>query len=253
MKNQPLYVAFSNQKGGVGKSAYTVLMASYIHYLKGKNVLVVDCDYPQFSIHTMRERDKQTVEKSKVLKQLMTKQFSEIQKKAYTILTAAPDQAKDVADSFLESSPLNYDIVLFDLPGTVNTQGILKSILNMDYLFVPIVSDRMAMQSSLSFTTTIQDFISKNPRLPLKAIHLFWNKVDKRVSADLFNVYNKIMTQLKLNVLKTIMPDTHRYSKELSATAKPFFRCTLFPPSPKLIKGSNLDVLNDEVCKLINL
>ena len=34
----PLYVAFSTQKGGVGKTTFTVLAASYLHYLKGYDV-----------------------------------------------------------------------------------------------------------------------------------------------------------------------------------------------------------------------
>ena len=42
----PLYVAFSTQKGGVGKTTFTVLAASCLHYLKGYDVAVVDCDYP---------------------------------------------------------------------------------------------------------------------------------------------------------------------------------------------------------------
>ena len=47
MKKETLYVAFSTQKGGVGKTTFTVLVASYLFYLKGYNVAVVDCDYPQ--------------------------------------------------------------------------------------------------------------------------------------------------------------------------------------------------------------
>ena len=34
MKKETLFVAFTNQKGGVGKSAFTILMADYTHYLK---------------------------------------------------------------------------------------------------------------------------------------------------------------------------------------------------------------------------
>lgn len=64
MKKEPLFVALSNQKGGVGKSTFTVLLASYFHYLKEKNVLVVDCDYPQHSIKAMREWDVKNVEKN---------------------------------------------------------------------------------------------------------------------------------------------------------------------------------------------
>mgnify|MGYP003011863423 CR=1 FL=1 len=44
MENEktPLYVAFSTQKGGVGKTTFTVLAASYLYYLKGYDVAVVD-------------------------------------------------------------------------------------------------------------------------------------------------------------------------------------------------------------------
>ncbi|OUQ54061.1 hypothetical protein B5E60_03880 [Alistipes sp. An116] len=43
-----------NQKGGVGKPALTTLLASYLHYVCKCKVLVVDCDYPQWSIYTQR-------------------------------------------------------------------------------------------------------------------------------------------------------------------------------------------------------
>ena len=61
MKKETLYVAFSTQKGGVGKTTFTVLAASYLYYLKGYDVAVVDCDYPQHSIAEMRKRDLKTV------------------------------------------------------------------------------------------------------------------------------------------------------------------------------------------------
>ena len=41
MKREPLFVALSNQKGGVGKSTFTVLLASYFHYLKGYNLSLI--------------------------------------------------------------------------------------------------------------------------------------------------------------------------------------------------------------------
>ena len=63
MENEktPLYVAFSTQKGVVGKTTFTVLAASYLYYLKGYDVVVVDCDYPQHSIAGMRKRDAEQV------------------------------------------------------------------------------------------------------------------------------------------------------------------------------------------------
>ena len=48
------YVAFSTQKGGAGKTTLTVLVASYLHYVKGYNVAVIDCDFPQSSVTPRR-------------------------------------------------------------------------------------------------------------------------------------------------------------------------------------------------------
>ena len=69
MKKETLYVAFSTQKGGVGKTTFTVLVASYLYYLKGYNVAVVDCDYPQHSISAMRKRDAEQVNGDEYYKQ----------------------------------------------------------------------------------------------------------------------------------------------------------------------------------------
>ena len=49
-KEKELLVAIASQKGGVGKSVFTVLLASVLHYRKGMRVAVVDCDSPQHSI-----------------------------------------------------------------------------------------------------------------------------------------------------------------------------------------------------------
>ena len=45
MKKDTVLVAVCNQKGGVGKSTMTIMLAGYYHYLKGLNVAVIDCDY----------------------------------------------------------------------------------------------------------------------------------------------------------------------------------------------------------------
>lgn len=54
MDKETLFVALSNQKGGVGKSAFTILLASYFHYVENLNVAVIDCDSPQHSLVRMR-------------------------------------------------------------------------------------------------------------------------------------------------------------------------------------------------------
>ena len=104
----------------MGKSTFTVLLASYFHYLKGYNVLVVDCDYPQHSISTMRDWEVGIIEKNVHLQNQLVEQFGTSGRKAYSILTSTPEEARETAGRFLEKSGLDYDLVLFDLPGTVN-------------------------------------------------------------------------------------------------------------------------------------
>lgn len=252
MKKEPLFVALSNQKGGVGKSTFTVLLASYFHYLKDKNVLVVDCDYPQHSIKAMREWDVKNVEKNSRLQSLLVEQFGDTGRKAYNILTSTPENAIETAGKFIDRSEINYDLVLFDLPGTVNTTGVFQAIINMDHVFTPIIQERMSMQSSMTFVLAIREFLLHHKEAPLHDIHMFWNRMDKRVSKDLYNAYSEIFRSLKLPVLDTTIPSAERYNKDAGVNGQ-IFRSTLFPPSVAALKGSGLDLLAAEIEKILKL
>lgn len=252
MKKEPLFVALSNQKGGVGKSTLTVLLASYFHYHKAKNVLVVDCDYPQHSMITMREWDIKNVEKTPRLQSLLVEQFGDTGRKAYNILASTPEQAKETAYGFIDRSDTEYDLVLLDLPGTVNTTGVFQSIINMDYVFTPITQERMVMQSSMSFVLSIREYLLHHKGVPLRDIHMFWNKMDKRVSRDLYDAYMEIIRSLGLPVLNTVLPGAERYKKDVGLNGQ-IFRSTLFPPSAAALKGSNLDLLAAEMETILGL
>ena len=95
--NKPIYVAFSTQKGGAGKTTITALVASYLHYVKGYNVAVVDCDFPQYSIHDMRRRDMDTTMKDEHYKAMAYEQPKRLDKKAYPVLCCKPEDAAETA------------------------------------------------------------------------------------------------------------------------------------------------------------
>ena len=127
MKMKPVFIAFSTQKGGVGKTTFTVLTASYLHYVCGYNVLVVDCDYPQFSINEMRKRDAKGLETNSSLQELAIAQFSRLQKPTYSILCTTSDEAIGVVQNYLEQNESETDFVFFDLPGTINSKHSINS------------------------------------------------------------------------------------------------------------------------------
>jgi len=43
-KNNPIYLGFASQKGGVGKSSLAEVLASILYYEKNISLAVVDCD-----------------------------------------------------------------------------------------------------------------------------------------------------------------------------------------------------------------
>ena len=90
---EPKFVAFSTQKGGAGKTTLTVVMASYFYYVKGMKVLVVDCDYPQYSIEEMRQRDKDLVDCNPSFKKAFRETLQRTHLKPWPLLLANPDNA----------------------------------------------------------------------------------------------------------------------------------------------------------------
>ena len=105
MDKETLFVALSNQKGGVGKSAFTILLASYFHYVENLNVAVIDCDSPQHSLVRMRERDKKAIDRSDHYKQQMMAQWERIKKKAYPIIGVRAEKAREAADELVKNIP----------------------------------------------------------------------------------------------------------------------------------------------------
>jgi len=200
---------------------------------------------PSASLYRMRERDMQAVERNDSYRQLIVNQWERIKKKAYPIIGTTAEKARDAAGEVAENG--DFDIIFIDLPGTVNSQGVFSTIVNMDYVLTPIIADRMVMQSSLSFSATVMEFVKKRKEIPLKDILFFWNRRDRRANTEVFDVFNRMMKELGLSVLDTVLPETCRYAKELFTSGKGYFRCTLLPPPAKLLKGSGLVELAEEL------
>lgn len=249
MNKQTLFIAFSTQKGGIGKTALTVLSASYLHYVKGYNVAVIDCDYPQHSIVEMRERDIEQVTNNIHYKQLAYFQFKNLQKKAYLVEESNASDAISVAEQLRQENDL--DFIFFDLPGTLNTNGVVKTLATMDYVFIPVSADRVVLESTLQFATAIHDNLITTGKSNIKDLLLVWNMVDGRERTELYHAYDDAIRELGLQTIKTVIPDTKRFRREMNEANRPVFRSTLFPVDKTLVKGSNIDELAEEICTIV--
>lgn len=249
MERKNVCVAFSTQKGGAGKTTLTVLTASWLHYVKGYDVAVVDCDYPQYSIAKMRERDIRTATEDGYYKALAYEQFTRLGKKMYPVITSVPEKAAETARALVQKN--RYDMIFLDLPGTVNAEGILYTLSQMDYIFCPISADRVVLESSLRFATRTREKLIEPGKSNIRGLHLVWNLVDGREKTELYEVYEQVIAELGLQVLKTFIPDSKRFRRELSAGHRPLFRSTMFPADRSLVRGSNLDALAEEIIGII--
>lgn len=253
IKQKPLYIAFASQKGGVGKSTFTTLLASLLHYRLGYNVVVVDADFPQHSISKMKERDLASVMSNEVLKKLAEKQFTTINKKAYSIINCKAEAALQEADQFLREAMVVPDVIFFDLPGTVNTPGILSALAGMHHIFAPTTADRVVMESTLIFVQLLQEVIKKSGRTKIESINLFWNQVDGRENTPLYNIYNKLIAELGFSLMHSRIKSSTRFRKESETDSKKVFRSTLLPAEERLMKACHLDQFTTEFLNIIKL
>lgn len=249
METKPKCVAFSTQKGGAGKTTLTVLVASYLHYVKDYNVAVIDCDYPQHSIAEMRERDLKAATENEYYKRMAYEQFTRLDKKAYPVIES--DTKEALADAEYLLSQGGRDYLFFDLPGTINDNALIHTLARMDYIVAPISADRVVMESTLNYLIAVRDHIMHSDKSRIKGLYLLWNMVDGREKSELYGIYEAVIRELGLPVLRTFLPDTKRFRRELSPNHRALFRSTLFPADRSLVRGSNLDALVDELIEVL--
>jgi cellulose biosynthesis protein BcsQ len=253
-KKSPLYISFCTQKGGAGKSVFTTLAASCLHYETGCNVAVMDCDYPQWSVHKLREREGEQITKNAFYLKKAKALFQKIGKPTYPVVPTKPETALADAKKFLASEERQYDVVLFDLPGTVNNRNVVEIFFNMDFLFVPITTSRINMESTLSFVVSINDVLTASPSIRLKNVYTFWNRMMSRERQELFDCYESALSELGVSIMKTRIPNSVKYDREQSIAGNDYlFLSTVFPPDAPLMKGSNWDAFMDEFLKLTHL
>ncbi len=244
------YVAFSTQKGGAGKTTLTVIVASYLHYVKGYNVAVIDCDFPQYSIHDMRKRDRAAIVEDEHYKVQAYEQIKRLNKSPYPVLCSRAEDAIKTADNLCSKNE-NIDFVFFDLPGTINNAEVVGTIARMDYIFCPIIADRVVMESSVKFATVINETMISTGKSDIKGLYLVWNMVDGREKTELYRVYEQICAKFALPILKVALPDSKRFRKEVANERKAVFRSTIFPADKTLVRGSNIDKLVDEILEIV--
>lgn len=190
-------------------------MASYLYYVKGYDVAVVDCDYPQFQHQGHARTRLEKYPAQPVPAQAGISSSSASANAPTRLWGTVPATRLKRSRPFVESATPP-DFIFFDLTGTVNNLDLIRTVATMDYIFCPIAADRFIMESSLKYAGVINDTLITTGKLSnIKGIRLLWNMVDKREKTDLYDIYDKVIAGMGLEVLDTSLPDSKRFRKGL--------------------------------------
>lgn len=120
--------------------------------------------------------------------------------------------------------------ILYDLPGTVNAEGVLPLLASLDEVFVPMKADRVVMESSLSFARSLDSGLVRNASFRLGSVRLFWTTIDLRERTSLYDCYEEVIHRLGLPLMATHVPYRSKFNRELLADGTGIGRSTLLAP-----------------------
>lgn len=250
----PTFVAFATMKGGAGKSTLTTLVASYLYYNEGLEVVAIDCDDSQFSLEKYRKHDLQVSKVNPFHHRRLVKFYKTFRKdKAYKIMCTPVANAVSLIKDYLENGE-NPDVVFFDITGTINNPDIPNLLAVMDYIFVPTSVETGEAASSIAFANHVKNKMMTTGKTNVKELSLIWTKAYTRQKNRVMEAMDDYLAKLGLHSLETIIPNSSKYTKDgLPAGNERIFRSTLLPPDNTLLKGSNLPELVKEIREIIKV
>jgi chromosome partitioning protein len=212
--NTTKYISISSQKGGVGKTTINILAASAFHFLAKLKVGVIDCDYPQHSLEGLRDKELEQLHQSPE----KAADFQVLGRQAYPIV------ACEVKDALRIATQMDgqFDLVFIDTPGTINVPGIIELWKQLDYIFMPLESDRLSVEATLPYAQVLERFIKGQPASRLKQYYAFWNKHIKSEKQDFYERTETYFAKEGIPFLKSRLEHSVNYKKDA-------MRSTLFP------------------------
>jgi chromosome partitioning protein len=130
-----MVIIIGNQKGGAGKSTLTLLLANFLTRVKQRRVTVIDLDYQQ-SIA-------QKYLKAKVLEN----------KEPYEVVATSLERFPTMEET-IKSNP--QEIVLIDLPGKLDDDGLFRVFKLADLVICPFAYDEFSFDSSVLFSVVLR-------------------------------------------------------------------------------------------------
>ena len=218
-------ISIVGEKGGIGKTTLNIILASELRYARGKKVVLLDMDDPQYSIYKKRNRELQLLEPEE-----------RGQRDMYPI--------EPVTVATIQKTVLEYygrvDYIIMDLPGSLNLE-MVKGLLYVEHVFIPFGHDELEIDSTSNFYLTLKNNFLDNDQRVLKSINLFFNKY-KLVRKNRFSELRRQFNDANIPMMESVVKDKTIYKEQ--------YRNTLYPipegreGGEKELKGFFEEVIN---------
>ncbi len=223
-QTQPIVIAVTNQKGGVGKTTTTVNVAYYMAKA-GKRTLIIDFD-PQGNATSGLGIDKQTLE-SGTMSDVMLEEASladiiiETKQKNLFIAPATPQLANTEAAlnaanrrfSRLKNAiqtTKGYDVILIDCPPSLSLLTV-NSLIAARYILLPVQAEFYALEGLGQLLETMK-LVRKNMNPMLDLVGVLPTMVDSRTTLSQ-QVHEEIKKHFPGKVFKTVIPRNIRLAE----------------------------------------
>jgi chromosome partitioning protein len=171
------FISFCSQKGGVGKTSLTTHVATYYYQVERIPVTVFDCDFPQHSLLSIRtseiarlKADEAYLRKAEKLGQM-----------PYPIHADSVSSVLPKLDAYATKN----ELVLIDLPGTLNVEGMPAMIQRLDAAVLLLEADPLSFESTMHTVLAMAKFANKTGGMI--PTYLLWNKFDIRERKDRYS------------------------------------------------------------------
>lgn len=222
----PVVLAFATQKGGMGKTTLSVLVASWLHYKLNIKVAILDVDGSQLSVYNQRLSEHEHLDENTIAR--LDKQDIE----PYPILAGSPGDVPEL----LKRLPTDVQLVLIDMPGSIDVEGYEVAIGALDHLIVPMETSRYAVSTGFSYLNAIRQI----DLLPAERCRIVWNKYRPSRDGEIADQLEGRFAEYGFQCLKSRIPqrDSYQDSNNLS---------TLFPMPTSYLRNSGLKDLFTEI------
>jgi len=228
-------ISVFSQKGGVGKSTVSVLLANLFFFQSDFKVAIIDADYPQRSIFKRRQRELEIIKNDERLKKIFDNTYKD--RIPYPIIPADIANCKETIRQLRNTG--DFDFIFVDAHKRFALDGMDGFLSEVSYFLIPAFLDDFSLKAAVGFYALLENEIKPNSDHFINS-YLFFNKVPGQSKID------KTMNDLenKFNLLSQFIANHILYERS--------YRSTTFPIPIKTKEGYRLKLFVEHFLAAIN-